>query len=39
LHAERPTLFGHVIFGCLLARFHWYLPHELDAGCRMPDAG
>ena len=28
LHSERPTLFGHVIFGCLLARFHSYLPHE-----------
>jgi len=26
LHSERPTLFGHVIFGCLLARFHAYLP-------------
>lgn len=26
LHSERPTLFGHVIFGGLLARFHWYLP-------------
>jgi hypothetical protein len=44
LHSERPTLFGHVIFGCLLARFHWYLPAEdqagqPDAGCQMPDAG
>jgi len=28
LHSERPTLFGHVIFGCLLARFHSYLPGE-----------
>jgi hypothetical protein len=26
LHSERPTLFGHVIFGALLARFHSYLP-------------
>jgi hypothetical protein len=31
LHSERPTLFGHVIFGCLLARFHSYLPHEEPA--------
>ena len=37
LHSERPTLFGHVIFGCLLARFHWYLPGEEQAG--QPDAG
>lgn len=28
LHSERPTLFGHVIFGGLLARFHSYLPRE-----------
>jgi len=28
LHAERPTLFGHVVFGALLARFHSYLPRQ-----------
>ena len=32
LHSERPTLFGHIIFGCLLARFHAYLPGPPDAG-------
>ena len=26
LHPERPTVFGHVIYGCLLARFHSYFP-------------
>ena len=26
LHAERPTVFGHVIYGGLLARFHAFLP-------------
>jgi hypothetical protein len=26
LHSERPNLFGHVIYGSLLARFHAYLP-------------
>lgn len=31
LHSERPTLFGHVIFGGLLARFHSYLPREEKA--------
>jgi hypothetical protein len=28
LHSERSTLFGHVIFGLLLARYHRYLPGE-----------
>jgi len=28
LHSERPTLFGHVIFGGLLTRFHSYLPQQ-----------
>ena len=27
LHASRPTLLGHVIYGLLLARFPRYLPH------------
>jgi hypothetical protein len=26
LHSERPTVFGHVIYGGLLARFHAFLP-------------
>ena len=26
LHSERPTVFGHVIYGGLLARFHSFLP-------------
>ena len=28
LHSERPTVFGHVIYGGLLARFHSFLPPE-----------
>jgi hypothetical protein len=32
LHSERSTLFGHVVFGCLLARFHSYLTHEGQVG-------
>jgi hypothetical protein len=40
LHSERPTLFGHVIFGCLLARFHSYLPREEQvAASTAPTAG
>jgi hypothetical protein len=27
LHAERPTLLGHVMYGAVLARFPSYLPH------------
>jgi hypothetical protein len=26
LHSERPTVFGHVIYGGLVARFHSFLP-------------
>jgi len=40
LHSERPTLFGHVIFGGLLARYHSYLPRKekaLDATAPAPD--
>jgi hypothetical protein len=37
LHSERPTVFGHVIYGGLLARFHWYLPsNEQAAGSEKP---
>lgn len=28
LHSERATVFGHVIYGALLARFHAFLPAE-----------
>jgi hypothetical protein len=31
LHSERPTVFGHVIYGGLLARFHSFLPPEAPA--------
>jgi len=40
LHSERPTLFGHVIFGGLLARFHSYLPREeIAAAAAVPATG
>ena len=28
LHAERPTMWGHAIYGALLARYRSYLPRE-----------
>jgi hypothetical protein len=31
LHSERPTVFGHVIYGGLLARFHSFLPRPEQA--------
>ena len=37
LHSERPTVFGHVIYGGLLARFHSYLPRpEQPAASETP---
>jgi hypothetical protein len=36
LHSERPTVFGHVIYGGLLARFHSYLPREERAELEKP---
>jgi hypothetical protein len=29
LHAARPTLFGHVIYGAMVARFPRYVPHTI----------
>jgi hypothetical protein len=31
LHSELPTVFGHVIYGGLLARFHSFLPRPEQA--------
>jgi hypothetical protein len=31
LHSERPTVFGHVIYGGLVARFHAFLPRPEQA--------
>ena len=39
LHAERTTLFGHVIFGALLPRFQSYLPAEPKAAVAAGSTG
>jgi hypothetical protein len=38
LHAERPTVFGHVLYGGLLARFPSFLPLKEPAVARMAPA-